>query len=243
MMDGPPEPSLPPNGGNEQPTGPARLLQAVGSRRALLITLVACLCVIVAGVAVAVFSSPGGSQARQIAGADTSPAATKAQAAQPAAPTASSRATTRPGVTSSGIAKSVLQWPPQLKHQILRWKAGPGGKALAMVANHMGSAMQAAGLELYAPMRMTCVELGSDVGTAQAGPPIPDAAMQRLYANALARLSTAAADCRSAISAHPQGDESISIHVNKALLSQSRLEFAATSKELYRATAQIQSHR
>ena len=100
--------------------------------------------------------------------------------------------------------------------------------------------MQAAGVKLYASMKTTCVALAADIGTAQAGPPIPYAAMQRLYARALVRLSTAAADCRSAISVNPQ-DESTSIHLNEALLSQSRLEFAAVSRELYRATAQIQS--
>ena len=51
----------------------------------------------------------------------------------------------------------------------------------------MGSAMQAAGVRLYATMKMTCASLASDIGTAQAGPPIPYAAMQRLYGNALSR--------------------------------------------------------
>ena len=104
----------------------------------------------------------------------------------------------------------------------------------------MGSAMQAAGVKLYGTMKLACASLASDVGTAQAGPPIPYAAMQRLYTKALTGLSSAAADCRNAISEHPS-DETTEIHVNKALLDQSRLEFAAMSKKLYRATAQIQS--
>jgi hypothetical protein len=220
----------------------------------LLITLAACLCLVAAGVAVAVFSSPGGSQADHIASAGNdiasaggnSPAPATPQTALPTAPAKSSRATTKTDVTSkidvtsNGIAKSALKWPPQLEQQILRWTAGPGGQALAAVSSHMGSAMQAAGIKLYAPMKLACAELASDVGTAQAGPPIPDAAMQRLYAKALAGLSTAAADCRSAISV-AQGDEATSVHVNEALLSQSRLEFASVSKVLYQATAQLQS--
>jgi hypothetical protein len=104
----------------------------------------------------------------------------------------------------------------------------------------MGSAMQAAGVKLYSTMKLACASLASDVGTAQAGPPIPYAAMQRLYTNALAGLSSAAADCRNAISEHPS-DETTAVHVDEALLNQSRLEFAAMSKKLYRATAQIQS--
>ena len=250
MADGRPEPSKPPNGNNEKQTRPEWFPWAAGSgsrradggsRRVLFITLAACLCVVAAGVSVAVFSSPDGSQTGHLVGAGHSPSAAASQAAQPTAPVSSSHATTRPDVTSNGVAESALRWPLQLKHQILRWKAGPGGKALTTVNDQMGSAMQAAGLQLYAPMEMTCAELASDIGTAQTGPPIPYAAMQRLYAKALSRLSTAAADCRSAISVHHEGDEDTTIHVDKALLSQSRLEFAAGSKVLYRATAQIQS--
>jgi hypothetical protein len=254
MADGRSEPSKPPDGSNEQPTradwfpwgsGGSRSA-GVGSRRVLLITAAVCLCVVAAGVSVAVFSSPGGSRGGHMAGVSSNPTAAVTQAAQPTAstapsPAASSRATSRSDVTSHGVATSALRWPPHLKRQILSWKAGPGGKALATVNDQMGSAMQAAGLKLYASMRLTCTELASDIGTAQAEPPIPYAAMQRMYAKALARLSTAAADCRSAISLHAQGDENTSVHVNQALLSQSRLEFAATSKVLYRATAQIQS--
>jgi hypothetical protein len=246
------EPSEPPDDSNERPTrtdwfpwgsgGPRSA--GAGSRRVLLITAVVCLCVVAAGVSVAVFSSPGGSRGH-LAGASSNPTATMTQAARPTAstassPAASSRATTRPDITSHGVATSALQWPPHLKPQILSWKGGPGGKALATVNSQMGSAMQAAGLKLYASMRVTCAELASDIGTAQAGPPIPYAAMQRMYAKALVKLSTAAADCRSAISLHADGED-MSVHVNKTLLSQSRLEFAATSKVLYRATAQIQS--
>jgi hypothetical protein len=252
MAGGRSGPSKPPNG-NEKQTRPEWLPWAAGSgsgradggsRRVLFITFAAFLCVAAAGVAVAVFSSPGGSHAGHMAVAgSSSPAAATTQSAQPTAPVASSRATTRPDVTSNGVARSALQWPPQLKPQILHWKAGPGGKALATVEGQMGSAMQAAGLKLYNPMKTTCAELASDIGTAQAGPPIPYPAMQQLYTKALGRLSTAAADCRSAISVSPQGDENTSIHVDNALLSQSRLEFAAASKVLYRAIAQIQSYR
>ncbi|HCU92570.1 MAG TPA: hypothetical protein DHU96_07415 [Actinobacteria bacterium] len=214
-----------------------------GSRRMLLITLAVCLCMAAAGVSVAVSSSPSGSQAGHIAGAGTGPTATRTGATEPTAPVASSRVTTKPGVTSDGISTSVLRWPPQLKSQILRWKAGHGGAALATVVQQMGNAMQAAGVKLYAPMRLTCVSLASDISTAQAGPPIPDDGMQRLYAKALAGLSRAAADCRTAISVHVSGNESVETHVNEALLNRSRVEFAAMSKTLYRATGEIQSLR
>ena len=252
MADGGSQSPEPPNG-NQQPTrqqwfpwaaaGGSRRAGG-GSRRVLLVTLAACLCVVAVGVSVAVFSSPGG-QAGHISAANSTPTSNAASAAQtqpgqPTAPTASSRSTTGPKVTSEGVVTPPLGWPPRLNHQILHWKAGPGGTTLKAVEQHMGSAMQAAGVKLYASMKLACASLTSDVGAAQAGPRIPYAAMQRLYANALAGLSSAAADCRNAMSEHPS-DETTVIHVNKALLDQARAEFAASSKKLYRATAQIQS--
>jgi hypothetical protein len=185
---------------------------------------------------------PPGGQATHIAVTNNTPSATatKTQPAQPTSPPASSHATTGPKVKSEGAATTALGWPQRLNHQILRWKAGPGAKALAAVEQQMGTAMQAAGVPLYATMETACASLASEIGTAQAGPPIPYDVMQRLYTEALAGLSSAAADCRAAISEHP-GEETVAIHVNQALLSQSRQEFATMSKKLYRATARIQS--
>jgi hypothetical protein len=211
----------------------------------VLIALAIGLCMVVAGVTIAVLSSPGG-QAGQAANAGNNPAAT-APAAQPAAPTAqptapaaSSPATSQAAAASDGLAKSVLRWPPGDTRQILRWDAGPGGKALAAVGEQMGTAMQAAGLKLYAAMRLACAQLAADISTAQAGPPIPDAAMQRLYDRALAGLSRAAADCHAAITIHANGED-VSAKVNGPLLSRSRAEFAVASTKLYRATGEIES--
>src|SRR5262249_55446647 len=151
-----------------------------------------------------------------------------APAVQPTPPVASSRATTRAGTTtragaaSDGLAKSVLRWPSGRTRQILRWDAGPGGKALAAVSEQMGTAMQSAGLKAYAQMKQACEQLASDVGTARAAPPIPDNAMQRLYAKTLDGLSRAAADCHAAISIKID-DEDTEVHLNQPLLNRSRL--------------------
>ena len=240
MADRRSRPSKPPGGGSEQPASPLRVRwgSLEGSRRTILVVSALCLCVVIAGVGIALLSSPGGQAGHVAATSSTAPAT--ATTTPPAPPAASSRATTGPKVKSEGAATIALGWPPRLNRQILRWKAGPGGKALAAVEQQMGTAMQAAGIKSYATMKTACASLASEVGTAQAAPPIPDGAMQRLYAKSLAGLSNAAADCQSAISEHP-GEETVDIHVNQALLSQSRLEFAAMSKKLYRATAQIQS--
>jgi len=241
MIDGQPEPSKRPDDSSEQLTGSAQVPGADGaSRRMLLFALAVCLCVVAAGVSVAIFASPGGSRAGDAAGPGNSPADATPQAAQPTAPIASGRATLRPGGTSDGLAQSVLRWPPGRTRQVLRWDAGPGGKTLAAVREQMGTAMQSAGLKMYPAMRLACAQLASDVNIAQAGPPIPDNAMQRLYAKTLAQLSRAAVDCRTAISIHGDGED-VETHVNGPLLNRSRVEFAAASTKLYRATGEIAS--
>ena len=243
MIDGQlPERSKRPDDDGEHYTGSAEVPGAVGgsSRRVMLIAATVGLCLVMAGVAVAVFSSPGGGQADRVAGASSSSAVATPQAAQPTAPAASSRGAPGPRVASDGLAKSVLRWPRGRTRQILSWDAGPGGKTLAAVGEQMGTAMQSAGLKLYAAMKLACAQLASDVSTAQAAPPIPDNAMQRLYAKALAGLSRAAADCHTAISIHEDG-ENTEAHVNKSLLNRSRVEFAAASTKLYRATGEIES--
>jgi len=241
MIDGPPEPSRRPADDSEQQTGSAHVPGAGGgSRRMLLIALAVCLGVVAAGVSIAIFASPHGSRAGYAAGTGNSPAVAPTQATQPTAPVPSTKATPAPGGTGDGLAKSVLRWPPGRTRQVLRWEAGPGGKTLAAIREQMGTAMQSAGLKMYAAMRLACVQLASDISTAQAGPPIPDIAMQRLYAKTLAGLSRAAADCRTAISIHENGEDTRA-HVNGPLLNRSRVEFAAASTKLYRATGEIES--
>jgi hypothetical protein len=74
--------------------------------------------------------------------------------------------------------------------------------------------------------------------TARAGPAIPDAAMQRMYGRALAGLSKAAASCQQAITLTEDGEDT-AVHVHRTLLNLSRAEFAAGSKMIYTATADI----
>jgi len=141
-------------------------------------------------------------------------------------------------VASDGIAKTALRFPKRLTRQVSRWEAGPGGKALAAVTAQMGYALQAAGTGVYPSMKQACTSLASAVRTAQAGPPIPDAVMQRTYGVALAKLSQGAGNCQSAISVSVD-DESTNVHVHKALVEQSRMELATGSKTLYKATAEV----
>jgi hypothetical protein len=49
-------------------------------------------------------------------------------------------------------------------------------------------------------MSTACAKLASAPDTAQVGPPIPDAALQRLHAEALAGLAPGSADCKPTVS-------------------------------------------
>jgi hypothetical protein len=242
MMKGRHQPSKLPEG-HEPRAGWARLRRATGNRtgRIRLAAAAVCLCAIITGLSLAAFSSPA-ERAGQASGggASSDPSATTAQTASPQAPV-SPGGTTGPGLTTAGIAKTALQVPPGRQHQTVVWKKGPGGAAWSAVTTQLGEAMQAGGVRLYPTLRLSCVNLGASVKTAQVAPPIPDGAMQRLYVSVLASLSSAAADCRSAISVHPDGDEGMRINVDKALLSRSLAEFAADSKKLYTATAAVRT--
>lgn len=199
------------------------------------------LCAIATGVSLAAFSSIGGSPGGQAAAGvgSSSSVGTAARSPQPTPPVASS--STRPNITSAGIAKTAVQVPPALKDEILRWKKGRGGVAWSAVTARLGSLSQIAGAGLYPQLRMDCANLASSVQTARSAPPIPDKIMQRSYTNVLAGLSVASADCRSAISVHPVGDEGQQTNVNKALLNRSLTQFATGTTELYTATAEIRA--
>jgi hypothetical protein len=220
----------------------------------LFVTLAVCLCVAVAGAAVAIFSPAGDGNAGRVAGITNSPimGGNKAGETPPTGhvntvpstrPTTGQAGTTAPVVAGAGLAKTALRWSPTLKQQMVHWRTGPGEAALSAVTQQMGYAMQAGGVNLYFSMREACVRLASDIQTAQAGPPIPDAAMQRLYAKALTGLSRAAADCRHAITTDPSGDETLDIHLNKAQMSRAQAGFTTASKRIYNATAAIQTLR
>jgi hypothetical protein len=215
-------------------------------RRLRLIVLGVGLCLAVAGASVAALSSSGGKSGHTAVGiggqaTGKNRAAQSAPAASPSHPTAAhptAAPSTTPAVTSHGLTKAVLRLPSGLKDQAGRWRAGPGGTALLAVTQQLGAAAQSAGLRLYPQMRLACVRLDASIQAARAGPPIPDAAMQKLYGNALTELSGAAADCQQAISEKP-GDETIAIHKNETLFNRSRSEFAVGAKTLYEATAAI----
>ena len=199
------------------------------------------LCAIATGVSLAACSSPS-AQTGHAAGASSGGSPTAAtQAPRLSAPVASS--TTGPNVTNADIAKTALRYPPALQGQIVHWDAGRGGVAWWAVTMQLGDITQTAGVRLYSQLRLECASLTPSAQAALGAPPIPDEAMQRMYAKVLTALSATAADCQNAISVRQEGDEGQRIDLNETLLNRSLAQFATESRELYTATAEIRTLR
>jgi len=263
MMSNQPEPPRP----HDRDIGPRTRRTLVhrrnGSGRSwiALAALGACLCAILAGVSLAALSRPADPSRADPAHRSTAssngptvapggpaatvrsapPADSAGEAARQAASAPPVSGTTGSGLTSNGIASTAIRWPSDLEPRIQRWNTGPGGAALRTVTAQLGNTTQVAGVRLYPEVRQACVALGSSVQTALTAPPIPYAAMQQAYDKVLAGLSGAVTECRNAISVRPEGDEDLQVDLSKALLNHSLAEFAAESKALYEATAEIRT--
>jgi len=170
-----------------------------------------------------------------ILGKGTTPAAVAGRHLPSSAAAAGSHAPS----ASPAAAGPAPRAAPNVTIPVVKWNAGPGGAALAVVSGQLGKATQAAGLRLFAVMKQACSKLAAAVSAAKAEPPIPDAARQGEYARALASLAQAAAYCEAGISTRPDGDEAIDTEQNGKLLGQSASAFTAGARELYLATAGI----
>jgi hypothetical protein len=141
----------------------------------------------------------------------------------------------------NSLHSNALHLPGQLTTSAKAWNAGPGGTALNAVSSELGVVTQAAGVRQYVTMKASCSILAARVRAAQAGPPIPDSAMQVLYTTALAKLASGASACQAAISQRADGDEFDVTTENQSELRRASLDFAAGAKGIYRATAEIQA--
>ncbi|MBV9444628.1 MAG: hypothetical protein JO345_01830 [Streptosporangiaceae bacterium] len=193
------------------------------------------------GVALAAASSSSSSSAKLGAtgAAPTGGGTFTQQPSTRVTPTGPVGITSASSVRTNGVAKTAMQWPSGENSQILAWKTGSGGSAMTAVTTQLGDLAQTAGLGRYTDTKQACAKLASSVGTARNAPPIPDTSMQHAYATSLTGLAQAAADCRSALSTKPHGDEDVDVTVNKSLMSKALTELEAASKELYTATAEI----
>jgi hypothetical protein len=143
-----------------------------------------------------------------------------------------------PGPTPENLAVS-MHIPAKLRVPLRRWNNGNGGNALAAVSNEMGIALQAGGAKLYVSMKAACTALTVAINSANAAPPIPDAALQNRYTAALAQLAAAGTECRAAISEKVDGDETVATYENQVVYHQAELRFSVGVKDLYSVTSEL----
>jgi hypothetical protein len=130
--------------------------------------------------------------------------------------------------------------PTNNQSHVVSWQSGVGGRDLTAVSARLGAALQAGGIKQYTPMKAACTQLARSVTAAQAGPQIPDTAMQSLYTKALSDLTKGAADCQTAISIKATGDETTQANVDMPSLRQATAELSAGATDIFRATAEIE---
>ncbi len=231
MMTGPGQPGQP-SKATDNPPGDTRQLTGRSSRarhkgRWIWLSVIALL-----GLSAAlIYAGAGGTHQAASSG---SSAGSGAAAGAPG----STRGT---AVSAAGLAAKAgaLNLPKDMQRQAVSWHSGPGGTRLAAVSNWLGTALQAGGVRQYSSMRHACTQLAGSVATAKAGPPIPDAAMQDVYAEALSQLASGAAACQSAISLRSDS-ESVEVHLDTSLLRQSISELSAGATGVFRSTAEIE---
>jgi hypothetical protein len=207
--------------------------------------------IVVLGLAAGLITyATGGTKPAASGGSPGSPGSS--QAGGTALGTAGSTGGTAPkGGTSTAKGKVVsatklaqqggaLSPPTSKQGSVASWQSGAGGRDLAAVSNWLGDALQAGGIKQYSSMKTGCTRLASSVTAAQAGPQIPDATMQKVYATALTELEKGAADCRTAISVSPNGEETVQAHVVTATLHRATTELSTGATDIFRSTAEIE---
>ena len=222
----------------QQPAGRFSLPRGKSAWIGITLSLIALVAVSAALVAVAI-----GGGTHQATSGGPSPAAGAALGTTKAIPAPNGTSMAKGNVISAAkLAESggALSLPTRMQNPAFTWQSSRGGKDLAAVSTQFGDTLQMAGIRQYSEMEHTCIRLAGSVATAEAGPQIPDAAMQTLYATALAELAKGAGDCRAAISSKPNGDESVDTHVDATLLHLSISELAAGARDIFRATAEIE---
>jgi len=132
-----------------------------------------------------------------------------------------------------------LALPESVRGSVLDWHSGAGGRDLAAVSYMLGHALQGAAFRQYSQMKYACIQLASRVATAEAGPQIPDTAMQKLYARALTELAKGVVDCRAAISVKANGG-SAGAYVDTTRLHLSSSELSMGATDIFRSTAEIE---
>jgi hypothetical protein len=143
-----------------------------------------------------------------------------------------------PMIQVSPIASVATPKPlrPSDPAQVKSWNAGKAGAALAQVTEDSGSVLMAYGSGEYPETLQACTALAGAVQKAEALPPIPDVAMQKLYVKSLDDFKSGITGCEAAITQHPEGVEDDVTDVNHAEMNTAISQFSVGTKDLYIAT-------
>jgi hypothetical protein len=202
------------------------------------------LAVLLAGISVAVFlvsagppSQKGPLTAASIAGATAKPASgDRESAARASAAPGSQPGAAAIGDTPVAAVTGPKPLAPTDPATVKSWNAGRGGAALARVTAYSGNVLMAYGSGLYPQTLQACAELAGAVKQAQALPPIPSSAMQKMYVRSLDAFKNGVAECEAAITQHPEGVEDTVTNVNHTKMNKAIAQFSIGTKDLYIAT-------
>jgi hypothetical protein len=128
---------------------------------------------------------------------------------------------------------------PSNPAKVKSWNVGKGGAALVQVTEDSGNVLMAYGSGEYAETLQACTALAGAMKKAEALPPIPDAAMQKLYVKSLDDFKSGITDCAVAIKQHPEGVEDVVTDVNHPELNKALSLFSVGTKDLYVATESL----
>jgi hypothetical protein len=123
---------------------------------------------------------------------------------------------------------------------ISSWSAA-GGKALAHVTTQSENVLAARTARNYAQMLRSCTALAAAVQEAENAPPIPDTAMQQMYAQSLNALKQGATDCMAGITEHHEDLEEAQIAVNQAEVDRAMSQLGVGVNDLYTATSALRT--
>jgi hypothetical protein len=123
---------------------------------------------------------------------------------------------------------------------ISSWSA-EGGKALAHVTTQSENVVAARTARNYPQMLRYCTALAAAVQDAENAPPIPDTAMQQMYAESLNALKQGATDCMTGITEHHEDLEDAVVDVNQAEVDHAMSELGVGVNDLYIATSALRT--
>jgi hypothetical protein len=176
---------------------------------------------VIVGIVVAVICCGGGAAILGLSGG-SSPKPAAVTTVRPAAVTTAPVAKATPSPKATGLTNA---------EKITGWFNGGGSDLLNALSADLGATGDAASTGDMDGTRAGCVDLRRDVGKAKAYKPIPVAAVQTLWADALAKFTKAATDCINGADSN-----------SSTLMNRSATELEAGNADIQQASALLDTY-